>query len=129
MFRRGWTGVAWLLGLAAVTYTDVVAPIAQAAFGDRVIHERVHEVEPDAVRNDLSTALMASGQGSELNWMDAVAGRSVEAWDVTRMTAVQNMAAGAPAEWNRRAHEAHTCVTLDTWTPRSGISTSAPTAS
>ena len=41
--RRGLTVMAWLAGLAALTYTDVVEPLAQRALGAEVVDERVEE--------------------------------------------------------------------------------------
>lgn len=46
MIRRGLTVMAWLAGLAALTYTDVVAPLAQRALGVEVVDERVEDQEP-----------------------------------------------------------------------------------
>src|SRR5690554_4928085 len=98
MFRRGLTGVVWLMGLAAVAYEDVVTPLAHAVFGDRVTHERVHEAEPEAVQAAPFAALIAPGPRTEVNCMDAVAELSNEEWEVARATAVRNMAARAPAD-------------------------------
>lgn len=43
MLRRGLTVMAWLAGLAALTYTDVVEPLAQRALGADVVDERVED--------------------------------------------------------------------------------------
>lgn len=45
MIRRGVTLMAWLAGLAALTYTDVVEPLAQRALGADVVDERVEGEE------------------------------------------------------------------------------------
>jgi len=37
--------MAWLAGLAALTYTDVVTPLAQRALGAEVVDERVEDMD------------------------------------------------------------------------------------
>jgi hypothetical protein len=72
MVRRGFTAMAWLAGLAALAYQDVVTPLAQRALGAEVVDERVEgtdwHLDPvgDAFANPTSescesTAALAEG--------------------------------------------------------------------